>query len=353
MISLRQTPDLPERAIPILSVGAGGIVENAHYPAYRLAGFPVAGVFDPVRERAERAAQLVGAPVVDSLAELVRQAPAEVIYDVAVPGAVVEDVLAELPDGAFVLIQKPLGETYAQAQRIVAQCEAKGLRAAVNFQLRWAPYMLALQDAVAQGLLGEVYELEFKINVLTPWANWKFLESAPRMEMVYHSIHYLDFIRHLWGEPTGVMALSLNDPSSPRLESTRSTISLNYDRTRRATVQTFHNHQAPPGHAESYCRLDGTQGSMWVQMGLNLNYPEGGPDRIEIWREGDTAWTEIPCEGGWFPHAFIGPMAAMMRWHAGGPAPWTEVHDSLRTMRLVETAYRCSDEGGRNPNLER
>lgn len=349
MISLRQKPEMPSSPVPIVSVGAGGIVENAHYPAYRRAGFPVSAVTDLDPERAQRVGAIVGAKAVTTLAELIRIAPPGCIYDLAVPGAAVASVLRLLPEDSFVLIQKPLGETLAQAEEIVSICEKKRLRAAVNFQLRWAPYMLAVQDAIAQGLLGDVYELEFKVNVFTPWANWTFLEKAPRMEMVYHSIHYLDFIRHLWGEPTGVQAISLKDPSSPNLDSTRSTISLHFERTKRATVQTFHHHRAAPGHAESFCRLDGTEGSIWVQMGLNLNYPEGGEDRLEIWRTGDPSWTSIPCDGSWFPDAFVGPMAAMMIWQQGGPPPWTEVHDALNTMRLVETAYRSSDAGGLDP----
>jgi predicted dehydrogenase len=328
---------------PIVSIGAGGIVQNAHYPAYQQVRFPVAKVFDLDPETAAKAAAMVGASVVDSLQDAVTEGA---IYDLAVPGSAILETLPHLPDGAFVLIQKPLGETLAQADQIVTLCEHKRLRAAVNFQLRWAPYMLALQDLLARGALGEVHELEVKITVHTPWADWPFLEKAPRMEMVYHSIHYLDFFRHLWGDPLSVKALSLPDPKSPKLESTRSTIALEYGQMKRAVVQTYHGHLAPAGHEESYLRIEGTGGAAWVQMGLNLNYPKGGEDRFEFWLAGDSGWTAVPLTGSWFPEAFIGPMAAMMIWAEGGPAPSTEVHDAQRTMRLVELAYQDSDQRG-------
>jgi predicted dehydrogenase len=334
---------MPSQLSPIVSIGAGGIVQNAHYPAYQKAGFAVAKTYDLNRDSAEKAAAMVDSTVCDSVSEAWLLGA---IYDLAVPGPAILETLRQLPDGAFVLIQKPLGETLEQAEQIVELCDEKGLKAAVNFQLRWAPYMLALKDLISQNALGETHELEFKVNVHTPWAEWSFLEKAPRMEMVYHSIHYLDFIRHLWGEPRSVKAHSIKDPSSPKLESSRSTVILDYGDMKRAVVQTYHGHVAPPGHQESYLRFEGTKGAAWVQMGLNMNYPEGEEDRFEFWVQGNSEWTKLDLQGSWFPDAFIGPMAAMMIWAEGGPAPSTEVHDALKTMRLVESAYRNSDQRG-------
>ncbi len=63
-------------------------------------------------------------------------------------------MLQALPDGAVALIQKPMGGDLAEATRILEICRAKKLKAAVNFQLRFAPMMLALKDAIAKGWLG-------------------------------------------------------------------------------------------------------------------------------------------------------------------------------------------------------
>ncbi|MEI7575895.1 MAG: Gfo/Idh/MocA family oxidoreductase [Armatimonadota bacterium] len=334
---------MPDSFVPIVSIGAGGIVQNAHYPAYQKAEFAVAKTYDLNRDSAEKAAMKVDSTVCDSVSEAELSGA---IYDLAVPGSAILETLRQLPDGAFVLIQKPLGETLEQAEQIVGLCDEKGLKAAVNFQLRWAPYMLALKDLIARNALGETHELEFKVNVHTPWAEWSFLEKAPRMEMVYHSIHYLDFIRHLWGEPRSVKAHSIKDPSSPKLDSSRSTVILDYGDMKRAVVQTYHGHVAPPGHQESYLRIEGTKGAAWVQMGLNMNYPQGGDDRLEYWISGNVEWTNVALQGSWFPDAFIGPMAAMMIWAEGGTAPSTEVHDALKTMLLVDAAYKNSDLGG-------
>src|SRR4029079_11882612 len=48
---------IPRSPRPIVIIGAGGIVRDAHLPAYRLAGFPVHGICDLEPERARALAQ--------------------------------------------------------------------------------------------------------------------------------------------------------------------------------------------------------------------------------------------------------------------------------------------------------
>jgi predicted dehydrogenase len=326
--------------VKIACVGAGGIMRNAHLPAYRDCGFEVVALYDPVKEAAVSLAKEFDIPLVpSSIGEL----PTGVIYDLATPASALPSVLRRLPDDSYVLMQKPMGETLAQALEIVQICDEKRLCAAVNFQLRWAPYVLALKDLVAQGVLGKVHDLEFKINVHTPWALWDFLEKAPRMEMVYHSIHYIDLIRDLFGEPNDIWARSIKHPDAPKLESSRSFVYFEYGDMKRATISTYHGHQAGAKHQESYMKLEGTEGVAKLQMGLNLDYPKGGSDYLEYWSSGQENWESIPFEGSWFPDAYLGPMTAMMKWANGDGIPSTEIHASLKTMQLVERAYEASD----------
>lgn len=55
-------------------------------------------------------------------------------------------------------------------------------------------------------------------------------------------------------------------------------------------------------------------------------------------------WVDVDLEGRQrFPYAFIGPMAAVMR-YASDPSkkPSTEVEDALKTMLVVDAAYDSS-----------
>jgi predicted dehydrogenase len=345
-----QEPLLPRRPRPIVGVGAGAIVREAHLPAYRLAGFPVACVTDVNVEKARALARDFGVPrVAETLAEAVREAPERAVFDVAVPAPAIPRVLAELPDGAAVLIQKPMGENLAEARAILDVCKAKGLDAAVNFQLRFAPCVMAARDLVARGTIGMVHDVEVRVTCAMPWQLWTFLFGVPRMEIVYHSIHYVDLVRSFLGEPAAVYCKTLRHPKQMELASTRTAIALDYGDVIRATVTTNHGHEFGLRHQESYFKIEGTAGAIKARIGVNLDYPRGLPDELEYCRLGGASpeWRGLPLVGSWFPRAFVGTMASLMR-HADGETTElpTRVEDAFRTMAVVEACYASSDGGG-------
>src|SRR4051812_1312585 len=204
VIELAQAWARPRAPRPVVIIGAGGIVENAHLPAYRAIGVTVRGLYDLDGPRAAQLAARFGiARSYGSLAEAAAEPGA--LFDVAVPARAVPSVIAALPRCSAVLIQKPMGETLDEARAIATLCERSELVAAVNFQLRYSPNMLALAAAIRAGELGELVDVEVRVNTYTPWHLWPFLKGLARHEILYHSIHYLDLIRSLLGEPRGVL----------------------------------------------------------------------------------------------------------------------------------------------------
>lgn len=196
----------PKIARPIILIGAGGIAHDAHLPAYAKAKFPVAAVVDLDRDRATRLATAFGIPrVFATIAEAIGYAPPETVFDCAVPAPALQAVLRQLPNGAACLLQNLMGETLAQAEEILAIFRSKRLTAAVNFQLRWAPAIMAARALHDAGAIGAIHDCEVSVSVHTPWELWSFLEHAPRLEMLYHSIHYVDLIRSWFGNPRSVM----------------------------------------------------------------------------------------------------------------------------------------------------
>ena len=347
---LHQKPALPSQPPPIVSIGAGGIVRDAHQPAYRRAGWKVSSVYDRDGARAAALARDFGiSRVCASLEEAVGTAPAGAVFDVGVPAASTLEVLPSLPDGSHVLMQKPLGENLAQATAIRDVCRRKGLSAAVNLQLRYAPNMIAASDLISRGLIGEVHDVEVRVTCSMPWHLWKFLYGIPRMEIVYHSIHYVDLVRSLLGEPRGAWCKTVRHPEMMELASTRTSIALDYGDVLRANISANHGHRFGTRHQESLLKVEGTRGALCARMGVNLDYPRGMPDELEycILEDGATpAWTSVRLEGAWFPDAFVGPMSGLMR-HAAGEASDlpSSVEDAWRTMAVIEACYQSSDRG--------
>lgn len=346
----QQKPALPSKPRQIVSIGAGGIVRDAHMPAYRKAGWHVASVCDRDVARAEALARDFGIPrVCATLDEAVSAAPAGAVFDLGVPGSLTHSVLPSLPDGAVVLMQKPLGEDLAQATVIRDICRKKRLVAAVNLQLRFAPNMMAVRDIVSRGLIGELHDVDIRVTCSTPWHLWKFLYGIPRMEIIYHSIHYVDLVRSFLGEPAGVWCKTVRHPQMMELASTRTAIAFDYGDVRRANISTNHGHRFGTRHQESSLKLEGTLGAAFARMGVNLDYPRGLPDELEYCVTDGAAppeWQSVRLEGAWFPDAFVGPMASLMRFASGeSPDLPTSVEDAWRTMAVIEACYTSSDRG--------
>jgi predicted dehydrogenase len=341
-------PPRPRTPRPIVMIGSGGIVHDAHLPAYAKAEFPVAALVDVDPAKAESLAKKFGVALgTSSIVEAIRFAPEDSVFDVAVPAKAIPAILRELPDGSAVLIQKPMGETLAEANEILTLCRAKGLTAAVNFQLRWAPNMLVARAITASGALGELHDMEVSLSVHMPWELWSFLSKAPRLEILYHSIHYIDLVRSWFGNPNGVYAKTVRSPRTAQLASTKSVITLDYGDQKRVFIATNHSHDFAPRLQRSFVQWEGMTGAMRAQMGVNLNYPIGEPDNLEYVLRDGAGWKTAPVSGNWFPDAFMGSMGALQAYVQGDADTLpTSVEDAIYTMRTVEAAYMSSERGG-------
>ncbi|MBL9073685.1 Gfo/Idh/MocA family oxidoreductase [Tabrizicola sp.] len=333
---LRQTILLPKTSLPLVIFGAGSIVTDAHLPAYARLGFKIAGIYDPDLAKAEAVAAKAGTRAFASVAEAT--APGlGAVYDLATPPAAHPALLEALPDGAVCIMQKPMGSDMAEADRIIRICRAKGLKAAVNFQLRFAPALLALKDAIDRGLLGQVVDIDGLLAVDTPWHLWAFLANLPRVEILLHSIHYLDAIRDLLGNPLGVHARTLGHPSST-VSNTRSAMILDYGPEVRCALSINHNHSFGRQFQACEFRICGTRGAAYVKLGVNLDYPKGEPD--ELWLNTGAGWEQVSLAGNWFIEAFLGRFTQVMRFAVGEDDNLQgSAEDAWHTMALVEAAY--------------
>jgi predicted dehydrogenase len=356
-LNIRQQPQLPHTRRPIISIGAGSVVRDAHLPAYAKAGFLLAGVFDPDQEKAVALAEDFDLPTAfPSLEAAVAAAPEGAVFDIAVPATVITDILPHLPDEAGVLIQKPMGEFLSQARDIRRFCREKGLKAAVNFQLRYAANSLGARSIIEQGAIGDLHDIEINVNEYMPWHLWAWLTDVPRVEIIYHSIHYIDLILSFLGKPDGVYAKTTLHPLFSELAATRSSIILDYGETVRASVTTNHGHNFGDRHQWAYVKWEGTKGAIRTQIGVVLNYPRGRPDSLEycLLKEGNPPeWTSVPLAGQWFPDAFIGPMANLQCFLEGSADHMpTAVENAYHTMAVAEAAYASSKQCGLAPEYD-
>lgn len=339
-LKLRQAWARPSRPRPMVTFGAGSIVGDAHLPAFRKAGLPVAGLYDPDHAKAEALAAKWGVKAFRSVDEAV--AVKDAVFDLATPPGRHAEVLQVLPEGAAVVIQKPMGSDLAEATAILRIVRARKFKAAANFQLRFAPMMLALQDAIAQGLLGDVVDFDGWLALATPWGLWPFLKGLPRIEIAMHSIHYLDLVRGLLGDPLGIHAKSIGHPNH-EVAQTRTSAILDYGPHVRCALSVNHDHFFGRKFQACEFRICGTKGAAYVKLGVNLDYPKGEPDELWIYPAGSSGWQQVKLEGTWFPDGFVGKFCNVQRFAAGEDELLvSSAEDAWGTMALVEAAYASS-----------
>lgn len=343
----------PAANYSIYSIGAGGIVKDAHLPAYKLAGYTVKGIYDIDKSKAAQLASSFDIPCnYESIDQMVQDANATSIFDIAVPASSIIEVLQKLPNGAAVLIQKPMGSDIAEAKEIINLVQSKKMLAAVNFQLRYAPFIEAAKTIIAEKNFGTITDIEINVNVHTPWELWTFLQTAPRVEILYHSVHYIDLIRTFLGNPNAVYAKTIKHPVHTNLASVKSNIIMDYGDFIGANIRTNHCHNYGQQHQDASIKIEGTNGAIKINMGLLQNYPAGVPDRFEfIIKENGAAasWETLAINGSWFPHAFVGSMSEIMKTLDGVTSePDNSVQDVLSTMACVEAAYKSSAAGGQS-----
>ena len=322
-------------------VGAGGIVEYAHLPAYAKAGLEVVGVFDLSLERAQTLAQAHGFKAFGSLEALLADPRVEVVDIAVLPHAQPEIALRALAAGKHLLCQKPLALELRAAQEIEREARSRGLSVVVNQQLRYGESLTVAREMIHQGWIGEANFMQINVNVLTDWSLWPWLFTSPRLEVMFHSIHYLDAVRSFFGEPERVFCMASRLPGQAAKGETRTVSNLMYVGEQRALVTANHENRTKDNVAEF--RIEGTEGAIRGTLGLMYDYPNGRVDTLEVKGRQTDGWIPYPITTRWLPDAFIGPMRALLQAIETGQEPSSSARDNLGTVRLVQALYQSMD----------
>lgn len=326
-------------------VGAGAIVDGAHLPAYRGAGLPVLGIFDTDSARAHAVAERHGVREYTSLDDLLADPRVEVVDIAVIPDAQGDVAHRALAAGKHVLAQKPFARDLDAARALVREAEERGLLIAVNQQLRFDEGFAAARAMMATGWIGEPLAVSITVSIDTNWGAWPWMSTSPTLDLWYHSIHYLDAVRYLLGDPVSVYSTASRYAGQGPAGETRTISVLVYDNDVRAVVHTFHGNTW--GDAEAGFRIEGTQGVIKGTLGLLYDYPHGRPDTLLVRSDvvPTDGWLCYPVTGRWLPDAFVGPMKSLLTAIVDGGQPVTSGSDNLRTLALVMALYRSIETG--------
>jgi predicted dehydrogenase len=335
----------PKHDYGIGIVGCGGIVNYAHLPAYKANGLRVLACYDQNREAAEKTAREHGIPRVASSLEELFADPAIEVVDIAITPEAQKDVaLKAIAAGKHLLCQKPLSNAYGDAVTIVDAAKAAGVKLAVNQQMRWDAGIRVSRQLIEQGALGTPADARIEVSIRTPWHMWPWIAQRERLEIMFHSIHYQDSIRFLFGDPERVFSTHGRFPNQPEVGETRTTTIFHYAGDLSAVIDVNHHNWSDDFYARF--RFLGDQGIIDGTLGLLYDYPTGRVDTLRYQaKRHPGVWHEARLSTRWIPDAFFGPMASLMEAIQTGGEPITAGTDNLGTLQTVFAAYASAAEG--------
>ncbi len=329
----------------IAFIGCGGIVNYGHIPAYKASGFNLLGGYDLNPEAARKTVETHGLQkVYVSLDELLSD-PRVQIVDVAVlPEEQPNIVRQVIAAGKDLLCQKPFSVDYAQAVEMTELARQAGRKIAVHQQFRWSPIIRAVRALLAQGWLGTLLDVQVQVSIHTPWDMWPWIAAQPRLEVMFHSIHYLDSLRSLFGDPVLITSRHAKHPTQLAKGETKTITTWEYPSGLQILTAICHFDWSPGLY--STLRILGTDGLIEGTIGTNYDYPDGRNDTLKFTSRSDPARDfSATLPGKWIPDAFYGPMASLMKAIQIDGEADTSALDNLGTLRVVEASYRSAREG--------
>jgi D-apiose dehydrogenase len=330
----------PRKSNPLrVALAGAGMISWYHLVAWRNLSerVRVVAVCDPDPAKAERRAGEFAIPKVYRDADTMLAAETIDALDVASPRETHADwVDAAAARGIDVLCQKPMTPTLAESEALVRRVEGKS-RLMVHENWRFRPWYRELKRWVEAGNLGEVLlaRMTMITSGLLPDASGvrpalerqPFMQHEERLMIAEVLIHHLDVMRFLCGELSVVDARAARTVPDVKGE----TVASIFLETASGAAVEVSGTMAAPG------------------------YPARPPDRMEIvgnkasaafddWKLqllGDPPQVQHYDKDRGYQASFDGVIAHFVDCLDTGAPFETGPTDNLKTLRLVEDAYRA------------
>ena len=201
------------RDFKIGCIGAGFIMADVHLAAYIDAGFPVVAIASRNSAKAAEVARRWGIGRVHETPErLIEDGEVEIV-DIAFPPDQQPDLIRHAlkqPHVKAILAQKPLALDLTEAKTVEEECRAAGKVLSVNQNMRFDQSMRVLKQLLDRGDLGEPVIATIEMRAIPHWQD--FLRDYDRLTLLNMSIHHLDVLRFLFGDPTEIFTAVRPDP---------------------------------------------------------------------------------------------------------------------------------------------
>lgn len=339
-------PQLPEKKdFRIGCIGSGFIMRDCHLVSYRNAGFNPVAIASRTKAHAEEVAQMHAIPLVyDTWQELVKDESLDII-DIAYPPDCQPEIVREAvknPNIKGILCQKPVAMDLAGAKEIADLGDKYGKKIAINSNMRYDQSMRALKKLLDMKELGEIVIATVEMRAIPHWQT--FLTEYDKLEIFGMGIHHVDSFRYLFGDPESITCVCRTDPRSkfPHVDGITQYTFHYADGLMATSLDDVWAWPEEPCEKDIYIkwRVEGTEGMAEGTIGWPF-YPDPVPSTLRFTSKNyPNQWITPSWDTVWFPDAFEGTMASLMRAIENNEEPEISARDNIITIACVESCYK-------------
>lgn len=342
-------------------IGLGAVTRDIHLPAYKMLGEKmislVGGCDSQAGARTSFSKQRPDTPVFGNFDEMLRTTQPDIVAVCTPPFLHHPQCLAALKHGCHVFCEKPMVETLAEADEIIASAEAAGRSVVVNSQFPFMKIHTAAKACLGKPDFGRLLFLHasqtFRPTPLTE-ATWRG-EMTRRLGFEF-GVHVFELIRFFFEEDPVRILAHMPNPSHPKSD-VLNIVSLEFPGGRAATILLDRLCKGPEHYLD--LRLDGEFAAISTSIGGELRFEAGLHTRERrpyfsfrlvkggkaVWQDGNRS--RILAKDG------INPFAQATAVHfenfidalAQNKTPAGSARDHRKTLALIFAAYDSAAAG--------
>lgn len=244
--------------------------------------------------------------------------------------------------GLHVICQKPFAGTMADARAMVAAVDAAGKTLMVHENFRWQSALRAAIAAVRDGAVGTPFfgRVSFRSGY-DVFSGQPYLATDPRFIIQDLGIHILDVARALFGDVATLSATTRRVNPAIRGEDV-ATMLLEHENGVTCVVDcSYATRRRPETFPETLLEIEGDRGTLRLDAGYRLVI-QTQDEQVRDVAPPVLPWAERPWHN-------IQQSVQIIQQHfvdclRSGVPPETSGHDNLKTLALVEAAYRSAAE---------
>ncbi|GAC1358807.1 MAG: Gfo/Idh/MocA family oxidoreductase [Herpetosiphon sp.] len=318
----------------IAVVGCGNVSEM-HFEAYTAhpERIRVVAACDPVPERVEMMKRKYGvAQGFSSVEEMVTKADWEVGV-VCTPTSIRKPTISKLAlAGKHIFVEKPMADNFQEAEQMVAIAEQANVKLAVNQNFRYHYPFETAREIIQAGRIGKVVSILHQDLMFRQDAGW-------RLEMQRHAlsvmgVHWFDGFRWMLGaEAALLLGKAESSPAVNCAGDTDAAVHILFDQgTMVSYVESFSSF-----FRRTETVIIGEQGT------LVLDYNHAALFDRDNRTEPREQWTN-PNAGPNKPRATFTGINSLLAALEQGTEPANSGRDNLKTISLLDAAYRSAEE---------